>query len=195
MVQITPIKVRPEAVVRAALNMFTGELSANEIGLDFHLEESYGRQRIDWVLLDPSRLTQIFVNLMTNAMKFTKSQPKRHIDVMLGASVDKPPKPEINVHWFPSRTSEARKDLTLNSEWGKGQAVYISLSVRDTGRGLADEEKSRLFRRFAQANIRTHIEYGGSGLGLFISRELTELQGGEIGLASEAGKGSKFSPR
>ena len=42
-----------------------------------------------------------------------------------------------------------------------------------------------------QANPRTHVKYGGSGLGLFISRELTELHGGEIGLYSEAEKGSK----
>lgn len=46
--------------------------------------------------------------------------------------------------------------------------------------------------RYQQANPRTHVKYGGSELGLFISRELTELHGGEIGLNSEAGKGSKW---
>lgn len=65
--------------------------------------------------------------------------------------------------------------------------------MQDTGRGLSPEEKKLLFQRFSQASPRTHVQYGGSGLGLFISRELTELQGGEIGVASEAGKGSTFA--
>ncbi len=55
------------------------------------------------------------------------------------------------------------------------------------------EEKNKLFNRFAQASPRTHVQYGGSGLGLFISRQLTELQGGEIGIASESGVGSTFA--
>jgi hypothetical protein len=65
--------------------------------------------------------------------------------------------------------------------------------VQDTGRGLTVEEKKMLFMRFSQASPRTHIQYGGSGLGLFISRELTELQGGEIGVSSVAGEGSTFA--
>jgi CheY-like chemotaxis protein len=66
-------------------------------------------------------------------------------------------------------------------------------AVQDTGKGLTDDEKKLLFMRFSQASPKTHVMYGGSGLGLFISRELVELQGGEIGVSSQAGKGSTFA--
>jgi hypothetical protein len=86
-----------------------------------------------------------------------------------------------------------RTDQTCGPDWGNGEEIYLEFAVQDTGRGLTPEEKKLLFQRFSQASPRTHVQYGGSGLGLFISRELTELQGGEIGVSSEAGKGSTFA--
>jgi hypothetical protein len=61
------------------------------------------------------------------------------------------------------------------------ETYFIYFTVSDTGRGIKPEEKVKLFSRFQQASPRTYTSYGGSGLGLFISRELAELQGGEIG--------------
>jgi hypothetical protein len=58
---------------------------------------------------------------------------------------------------------------------------------------LCDADQKLLFNRFAQATPRTHIDYGGSGLGLFISRQLTHMHGGAIGFSSKAGVGSTFS--
>lgn len=93
--------------------------------------------------------------------------------------------------YIPART--LREDLTRRSDWGDGDVVYMCFSVEDTGCGINSAEKALLFNRFSQASHRTHVKYGGSGLGLFISRELTELQGGEIGVVSQAGVGSTFS--
>jgi CheY-like chemotaxis protein len=90
------------------------------------------------------------------------------------------------------RKAASSQDQTFKPEWGDGDVVYLTIRVTDTGRGLSSSEKSNLFTMFQQASPKTHVQYGGSGLGLFISRQLTEMQGGEIGVASEPQLGSTF---
>jgi CheY-like chemotaxis protein len=86
------------------------------------------------------------------------------------------------------------EDHHLEDDWKQDtNLIFLQFSVTDTGRGLSEEERATLFTRFSQASPRTHIHYGGSGLGLFISRRLTELQGGAIGLSSQPRVGSTFS--
>jgi hypothetical protein len=134
----------------------------------------------------------VLINLTTNAIKFTTTETSRTIKVILSASKDRPSVSKTpRVSFFPSRSK--RLDQTLGPDWGDGQEIYLEFAVQDTGRGLNAAEMKLLFQRFSQASPRTHVQYGGSGLGLFISRELTELQGGEIGVSSEAGKGSTFA--
>ena len=68
----------------------------------------------------------------------------------------------------------------------------IEFALQDTGIGIADEHKDRLFQAFTQADASSTRKYGGTGLGLTISRKLTELMGGEIWFESQKGKGSTF---
>ena len=187
---VTPCPERPDVVVRRALKMFEREVKTADIQMSLHIDDSVRKLAVEWVQLDPSRLAQVLINLTTNAIKFTTSQQKRVIKVTLGFSHQPPPRDGL-ISYFPPRAP--KPDLTEGSDWGTGEQIYMLVAVEDTGRGLTDDEKKLLFMRFSQASPRTHVQYGGSGLGLFISRELVELQGGEIGVASESGVGSTFA--
>ena len=72
---------------------------------------------------------------------------------------------------------------------------WVTLSVADTGIGMTQEQMGKLFQEFYQASSRTASKYGGTGLGLVISRKFCQMMGGDITVASEPGKGSVFTVR
>jgi PAS domain S-box-containing protein len=109
---------------------------------------------------DMTRLRQIVVNLLANAVKFTN-----HGEVSLRAGCT--PAPD-------------------------GRSL-ITITVRDTGVGIAPERLAQIFRPFTQADSSTTRRYGGTGLGLSISRQLAELMGGQITVESLPGRGSAFT--
>jgi CheY-like chemotaxis protein len=185
---ITPVEVQPISVIQNALRMFDNELQKSDMELRFRVEPSFQNISVDWVKLDPSRLLQIFINLITNAIKFTQTESNRKIVISLGASLEQP-RSHDGLQYLPR--SMQHKDQTAG--YDNEDTIYLSVEVHDSGRGLDDNERNLLFKRFSQASPRTHVQYGGSGLGLFISRQLTEIQGGQIGVASEAGVGSTFA--
>jgi hypothetical protein len=92
--------------------------------------------------------------------------------------------------YFPEKTIISDR---LDEKYNPENDIYLSCSVLDTGKGLSDDDHNILFNRFAQASPKTYIEYGGSGLGLFISRHITELMGGQIGVRRGQEVGSTFS--
>ena len=115
---------------------------------------------------DPTRIRQILINLIGNAIKFTE---KGEILTTIG--------------------------LDPSDKQGDGEPDLIRtlrVSIRDTGIGIPEDKKESIFEIFSQADTSTTRKYGGTGLGLSITKAFVEKMGGEIRVESEEGKGSEF---
>lgn len=188
---ISSTTVDPRVVAHESLKMFEVEARRVDINLNMTIDKGYDDLGIDFLDFDPSRLRQVLINLLTNALKFTKTQATRNVSVKLSASKNRPTDTISSVQYIPQTTDTTGIQAEHNVPGAR--IVYLTFEVKDSGQGLTAEEKSSLFQRFVQASPKTHVKYGGSGLGLFISKQLTEMLGGQIGVASRPGHGSTFA--
>jgi signal transduction histidine kinase/DNA-binding response OmpR family regulator/HPt (histidine-containing phosphotransfer) domain-containing protein len=129
-------------------------------GRGITLTEEIAESTPQVVIGDPARLSQVLMNLLSNALKFTE-----HGSVK----------------------------ILISAVTAGERQMKVRIGVRDTGIGIPHEKLNSIFDSFSQADAETSRKYGGTGLGLTISRTLIELQGGHIGVESEPGKGSEFS--
>ena len=116
------------------------------------------------LLSDADRIRQVLLNLLNNAIKFTHE-----------GSVT------LSVTYGPASVE------------GFESGCRLSFAVTDTGIGIPEDRRERLFKRFSQVNGSISREFGGTGLGLAISQQLVALMGGTIGVTSVEGLGSTFS--
>ncbi|KAJ4333249.1 hypothetical protein N0V95_009469 [Ascochyta clinopodiicola] len=185
--------VRPKWEFSQALKVFQSEFKAKSIKFHYAMDISYDDQEVDHVVADLNRMKQVLVNLITNAVKFTsRKKGNRSITVSMGASTERPTSYPPNVIYFGQDKESFHVDSTRSPEWGTGDAFYLMVAVKDSGIGISKEDQAKLFERFRQATPKTQEKYGGSGLGLFISRKLCQLHGGDIGVSSKEGDGSTF---
>ncbi|KAI4715899.1 hypothetical protein E4T48_07905 [Aureobasidium sp. EXF-10727] len=188
LLQVAPTTVRATEMVEHVAQIFKVEADRVGVRLETQVDRSISELNIDWVVADSGRITQVLVNLVTNAIKFTKpSNGERTVAVRFGASKERPV--DLSVTFAAADSPEAR----MQPELATDASYYLWFSVTDSGCGMSDEEQTRMFSRFSQASPKTYNQYGGSGLGLFISKRLVELQGGQIGLASQVDVGSRFA--
>lgn len=122
------------------------------------------------IYADLTKVRQVLLNLLSNAAKFTE---RGTITLVVSRQEQ-------------SRTAQA--DELFNSP-------FILFRVTDTGIGMTQEQLQRIFKAFTQADASTTRKYGGTGLGLTISRHFCQMMGGEITASSQPGQGSTFTVR
>ena len=150
---ISPHPFRLQQTLRSVTEMLRPTCEGKGLGLA--LEAHLGAT--DWVLGDDTRIRQILINLLGNAIKFTSSG---------------------------RITLVAQRDP---------QSGWTQLQVHDTGAGIPAADLSRIFEPFHQAEGTYERRFGGTGLGLTISRELSKAMGGQLSCISQVGQGSVFT--
>ncbi len=144
----------PRRIIDHLCDLLADNIAAKNLTIQVNLEQIPQALRGDG-----NRFSQIMLNLIGNAVKFTEQG---------GVSIT-------------GRLLDQIDDR-----------VCLRFEVNDTGIGMTGEQVARLFRAFEQADESTTRRFGGTGLGLVISKRLTELMGGRIGVTSTPGQGSQF---
>lgn len=142
-------------VVQVVTDLLRPRIESDKVELNYYIAHNVPK----FVIGDPTRLNQILINLIGNAIKFTD---KGSIDIII--------------------------DVYSKSIHG----IELEFEIRDTGVGIPEEKIETIFTSFTQASNSTTREFGGTGLGLTITKQLIELQEGKIYVMSRLNEGSSF---
>ncbi|MDM8528792.1 response regulator [Anaerolineales bacterium HSG24] len=184
-----PFNVRD--CVEGALDLLA--LKAGQKGID--LAYYFDEYTPESVLSDITRLRQILINLLNNALKFTETgEVIIKVTSKPLAEDNQPIEIDSNGMVIQSDDSTIQPNGTIPlGEIYKLHSKYIlQFSVQDTGIGIPEDRLQTLFEAFSQVDASITRRYGGTGLGLTISKKLSELMGGKIWVESEEGVGSIF---
>ena len=155
-IELESIPFNPIEKFESAVESYGARAVEKDIELSVYIDPTLPTPLIG----DPTKISQIIVNLVSNAIKFTSA--KGFIDVRI------------------EKRAETAEDVT------------VKFSVKDTGIGITEEQKEKIFEAFSQADVSTSRKYGGTGLGLAISGKLASFMGGKLDIESKEGEGSTF---
>jgi two-component system OmpR family sensor kinase/two-component system sensor histidine kinase BaeS len=161
-----PLTVRPTEVtplIERIAALFAERAAAQGVTLAIDMES-----QLPPALADPERVLQVLHNLLANALRYTPA----------GGSM--------------SITAGLVGDYSLQKTPISNLQSPILICIADTGPGIAPEDTAHVFERFWRAEPSRSRAHGGSGLGLAIAKQLVEAHGGQIGVESTPGQGSRF---
>jgi two-component system, sensor histidine kinase and response regulator len=157
-------------VLRNVLDLIAGKVRGKDLELRRGIEPGIPAR----LRGDAQRLSQILLNFTSNAAKFTER-----------GSI------ALSVLRLPNNNSTGT-GVSHAGATQAGEVIRLRFQVQDTGIGIESDKQAKLFEAFEQADVSTTRKYGGTGLGLTISKHLAEMMDGEIGMESQAGEGSRF---
>ena len=155
-IELEHIAFDPVEQFESSIESYAARAAEKHIELGVYIDPELPRK----VMGDPTKMSQVIVNLISNAIKFTPSK---------GAV-----------------------DVTIEKVAESNEYVTMKFAVSDTGIGISENQKSKIFEAFSQADVSTSRKFGGTGLGLAISGKLVSLMGGELDIESTEGEGSTF---
>ncbi len=162
------------ACVEQAISLLAPKAAQKDIELAYLIQPQVPTQ----IIGDMTRLRQVLMNLLNNAIKFTENG-----EVVLSV--------ELGTLDLDKKTSSQ-----FSIPVGKEQFLYeIQFAIKDTGIGIAPEKIERLFQPFTQADVSMTRRYGGTGLGLVISKRLSKMMGGTLWVESQGFVAGNPSPR
>lgn len=157
-VKLENILFDPIEKFEASIDTFVAKAREKEIELKVCIDPKIPVKALG----DPTKITQILSNLISNAIKFTQNKGIIEIDIK---------------HIIENHSSKN---------------IKLQFSIKDSGIGVSHEEKKEIFNAFSQADPSTSRKYGGTGLGLSIASQFIKHMGGKLNIESEIGEGSRF---
>ncbi|CAI8587124.1 unnamed protein product [Vicia faba] len=207
--ELESVAFHPHAILDEVLSHFSEKSIEKRIELAV-----YASNQVPQVVIgDPKRFRQIITNLVGNSLKFTHDKGHVFVSIHLSNEVKNPLhimdpvlREGLNTsHDISERTCNTLSGFPVGNRWkswenfkklnlsDESETIQLLVTVEDTGIGIPTDAQSRIFTPFMQADSSTSRTYGGTGIGLSISKCLVDLMGGEIGFVSEPEIGSTFS--
>ncbi|WP_392482842.1 PAS domain S-box protein [Nostoc sp. C110] len=175
------------ACVEQAISLLAPKAAQKDIELVYLIQPQVPTQ----IVGDMTRLRQVLMNLLNNAIKFTE-YGEVLLSVELGAGDSgKQGENSSPLHPSPVRLRSRQACSSASSE----SPIQIQFAIKDTGIGITPEKIERLFHPFTQADVSMTRRYGGTGLGLVISKRLSKMMGGTLWVESQGIVGGNPSPR
>jgi PAS domain S-box-containing protein len=207
---LTPLQLKLTALQRLAETTPEGSLSSERVARDLDMARRQVRKLADLIedLLDVSRISVGRLSLERAPMDLAATVREvvaRYAPqaAQVGCTLEVDAEAPVEGIWDRQRLDQVTTNLLTNAlKYGAGGRVHVRvgtedgracLSVRDEGIGIAPEDQPRIFDRFVRAV--SERNYGGMGLGLFITRQVVEAHGGDIRVHSAPGQGATFTVR